>query len=221
MALKSLKKTINFTLSILILTFFAQCSKKGHFTYNGTEFKENQVYIFFRETDSKSAMVSKSYNVNGYNYSHVGVGAIIRGKLVVYHILYDNENKKEFKKSDLRIENIENFYNPKNDQVISGAIVSVIGINALDFSKFKKILKSLEKRKLKFDKKFGTYDDDDFYCSELVYYIINNSNNQIIINPIKKKLSGIDLILLRRDTIIYYPADIFLKDKNFQILKRW
>lgn len=91
----------------------------------------------------------------------------------------------------------------------------------LNFSKFKQIISKLQTRKLKFDKKFESKEDDHFYCSELVYYIIKNSNREIKIDIVKKKLTGIDAVLLKRDTITYYPTDIFLSDKNFEVLKRW
>ena len=59
-----------------ILTFFTQC-KKGQISYKGLDFEENQIYLFYRETKSKAGMVSKSYNINDSNYSHVGIGGII------------------------------------------------------------------------------------------------------------------------------------------------
>lgn len=221
MVLKFLKIKIDKLYLVIVLIFFAQCSKKDHFSYNGTNFEENQIYLFFRETDSKAGIVSKSYNVNNYSYSHVGIGGIIDKKLMVYHILYDEENTKEFKKSEFQIETVENFFNPKNDKVSSAAIVLVNDKDNIDFFKFKETIENLKRKKLRFDKKFTTQDDDSFYCSELVYYILKKSDNKISINLMKKKLTGIDKILLKRDWIIYYPTDIFFDNKKFEILEKW
>ncbi|MBP0612512.1 hypothetical protein J8J42_05575 [Chryseobacterium sp. cx-311] len=177
--------------------------------------------MFFRETSSKAGIVSKSYNINGTDYSHVGIGAMVDQEVVVYHILYSKSNGNTLESSELKIEKIQDFYNPANDKVVSGAIVEVKNISALNLTNFNKIVINLSNRKLTFDKKFESKEDDYFYCSELVYYIVNNSKSEIKIDPIKKKLSGIDAVLLRRDSITYYPTDIFLNNKNFQILKKW
>lgn len=211
---------INFVL-LLLLTLLVNCNKQGHFFYKETEIKKNQIYLFFRETKSKAGMVSKSYNINKSNYSHVAIGGVIDNKVLVYHILNDKYEGKKSRKSDLICEDIKKFYNSPDEEVLSGAIYKVENVTASDFVRFRKILNILKMRNLKFDKKFISADDENFYCSELVYYILKNTKHDIELKLTRKKLTGIDAVLLKRDTIAYYPTDVFVKDKNFILIEQW
>ena len=54
------------------------------------------------------------------------------------------------------------------------------------------------------------------YC-----YILNSTNEKFYMEQTHKKLTGIDKILLKRDSISYYPADIFINNRWFKSLKKW
>lgn len=207
-------------LSKIVLTFFA-CCKIGQVSYNGIGLEDKQIYIFFRETKSKAGLVSKSYNINNKNYSHVGIGAVYNNELFVYHILYNNKNDIKQPKSELIKDDISTFYNPQNDKVISGAILKVNGITIDNLHAYNKVIGQLQKRVLRFDKKFTTDDDDNFYCSELVYYILHKTKNDIILKPITRNVSGLDKIVLGRTLITYYPTDIFFNQPYFKAITAW
>lgn len=176
--------------------------------------------MFYRDTASKAGQISRSYNVNGYNYSHVAIGKFYHNKLIVYHILYDKKNENTTK-SALINESVEAFYQPQNDIVTGGAILMVKNVNRQNLFTFNDLIRNLQKRRLKFDKKFTSENDDNFYCSELVYYILHNFKKDIIIKPVTKQLQGIDRLLLGRDTITYYPTDVFFNNYNFKVIKEW
>ena len=61
--------------------------------------------------------------------------------------------------------------------------------------------------------------DQSYYCSELVEYILETIDENFRILPIKKKLVKFDQFYLQRDSIEYYPVDIFMNNKNFVHIK--
>ncbi|MCJ7933287.1 MAG: hypothetical protein MUW56_06520 [Chryseobacterium sp.] len=181
--------------------------------------EKNTIYLYFRETKSKAGLISKSYNINNSNYSHVGIGGIINGKEQVYHILFWNDGKKHF--TDLRIESIDDFFNPKNEKVLSGGVYSVKNVTPYEYSKFTNVLDSIRQQRLAFDKKFESIDDNKFYCSELVISLLRFTKRDFHLKKIKKKLTGIDAVILNRDSISYYPTDIFMNNENFTPVEKW
>jgi hypothetical protein len=214
------RKRIKFSVLIIILVFFTQC-KKGQISYKGVDLNDHSIYLFYRETNSKAGMISKSYNIHQSNYSHVGIGFLNGNQVVVYHILHDKANEQNFNHSELLKDTIEEFYNPKNDEVVGGEILLVNDMPPSEIYKIKKVICELESRNLHFDEKFTSELDNNFYCSELVYYILNSTNEKFYMEQTHKKLTGIDKILLKRDSISYYPADIFINNRWFKSLKKW
>lgn len=215
-----ISEIFNLSILMIILTFSTQC-RKGQVSYNGIDFKKQKIYLFYRETASKAGMISKSYNIHHSNYSHVGIGLCTGNEIYVYHILNAEVNKQNLSKSDLIKETVKEFYSPKNDKVLGGEIFLVEGISKNGLLNFRKVIKNLEYKKLKFDKKFTTKNDDNFYCSELVYYILHKINVKFNIEQTHKKLTGIDKIILKRDSISYYPADVFIGKPWLKSLKKW
>jgi hypothetical protein len=59
-----------------------------------------------------------------------------------------------------------------------------------------------------------------YYCSEFVCEILNSTKKFNFIIT-KKKLSGLDSIYLKRDTLKYIPVDIFLNRSPFELIKKW
>ncbi|MBS1549987.1 MAG: hypothetical protein JSS94_09025 [Bacteroidetes bacterium] len=218
--MKNRLKIYKSVITIIILTFFTQC-RKGHISYNGIDFEKQKVYLFFRETKSKAGVISKSYNIHHSKYSHVGIGTNIGNQIYVFHILVGRNKVNKLNKSDLIKETISEFYNPKNEKVTAGEIFIIKGISKNDYFTFKKMVNDLEQRTLKFDKKFTTENDDNFYCSELVYYIINKISNKYVIEQTHKQLTGIDKIVLNRDSISYYPVDAFIGKSWVKSIKKW
>ena len=84
---------------------------------------------------------------------------------------------------------------------------------------FNEILLELKSKKITFDKNFTTKRDSSYYCSELVEYILETIDENFRILPIKKKLVKFDQFYLQRDSIEYYPVDIFMNNKNFVHIK--
>jgi len=177
-------------------------------------FEKNTIYLFFRETNSKVGEIAKSYNICNTDYSHVGVGAIIiKNKIMIIHILPNEELRS--KDSQLRIETIKQFYHPKKDSVSSAEILQFKHVKTEQFKNFEKIILELKSQKLTFDKNFTTKRDSKYYCSQLVEYILETTNKNFRIPTVKKKLLRFDQLYLQRDSLEYYPVDIFLNNKSF------
>jgi hypothetical protein len=193
--------------------------KKDDDFYRNIKFQKGNIYLFFRETDSKVGRIAQSYNVNNTTYSHVGVGAIIDNKLEIFHILPNKENaKRKNRKTELLIESINQFYHPKNDSVKSARIMFA-KISPVSFKNFLNTVSSLKNQKIFFDHRFNTEKDSLYYCSELVQYILESSDKKFHISPIKIKISGIDELYLHRDSLLFFPVDQFVNNKNFSTVK--
>jgi hypothetical protein len=207
-------------LIISIIIFFIPHHKRDDDFYNDIAFEEGNIYLFFRETDSKVGRIAKSYNVNNASYSHVAIGAIINNKLEIIHILPSEENKKrKNKKTELLVQTIDQFYHPKKDSVKSARILHVENVSPLDFKNFLNAVSLLKSRKIFFDEYFSTKPDSLYYCSELVQYILESTDKKFHIFPIKVKISGIDAMYLHRDSLLYFPVDQFINNKNFTTIK--
>ncbi|MCJ7934785.1 MAG: hypothetical protein MUW56_14440 [Chryseobacterium sp.] len=207
-------------LFLIVLIFLFSCKKGGQSYYSGIHFQKDKVYIFYRETKSKAGEIARSYNKSNCSYSHVAVGGFLNGKMTLFHILYD-EKKQKNKKTELIVQDIDDFYNPEDEDVKSGAILQVNEITAKDFAHFKNIVTKLSAQKLKFDTHFDLNNDNQYYCSELVTHVLESVNGKYTIKPSAKKITGLDAAILGKDTLVYYPVDQFLNDHRFTPLKRW
>ncbi len=215
--MKFLKIKISSISIILIIIIFSIFNKKDDDFYNDIKFEKGKVYLFFRETNSKVGEIAKSYNINKTNFSHVGIGSIIDNKIMIVHILPNEEFRS--KDSQLHFETIKQFYHPKKDSVKSAEILRFRNITPEQFKNFEKLILELKSKKITFDKNFTTKRDSSYYCSELVEYILETIDENFRILPIKKKLVKFDQFYLQRDSIEYYPVDIFMNNKNFVHIK--
>lgn len=77
------------------------------------------------------------------------------------------------------------------------------------------VVSKLKSEKLVFDKNFSTQQDSAYYCSELVAFILESTDKKFAMIPVKKKLNGFDELYLQKDSLNYFPVDIFINSKNF------
>lgn len=206
-----------FRINIIIVFFsmvFLSCCKEE---YKGVVFEKDRVYILFRESNSKVGKIVKSYNAYKTEYTHVGLGVFINNKFQVIHIL-PNDIVNE--KNGLLKESVKSFFEPIDDAVSSGQIMESIQIDEANYRRILNKVKELEAKKIKFDFQFMTDKDNKFYCSELVCYILS-STNQFSFKEHRKKLTSFEASYLKRDSLIYFPADIFIGHSDFLTKKKW
>lgn len=201
----------------IILLFSFSCKKEPLIEkYKDVSLKDKKVYILYRETDSKMGKFIQPYNINGSKFSHVGVGFFYEKKFKVFHVLPNSTSLKNC----LLEQSVKEFYNPINDEIKSGEILIVKNMNNNDFVKIQNKIISMKNKNIVFDNNFYTIKDNMYYCSEFVCEILNSTKKFNFIIT-KKKLSGLDSIYLKRDTLKYIPVDIFLNSSPFELIKKW
>ena len=143
----------------------------------------------------------------------------IQIKSVSGKVLFELEKENNTIKETLE-QSVKEFYNPINDEIKSGEILIVKNMNNNDFVKIQNKIISMKNKNIVFDNNFYTIKDNMYYCSEFVCEILNSTKKFNFIIT-KKKLSGLDSIYLKRDTLKYIPVDIFLNRSPFELIKKW
>lgn len=160
------------------------------------------IYLAFKGTKTKPGEIAKSYNISNTKVSHVG---ILFYQDSCWKVINVTNVKK--KGNNLLIDKIEDYYNLNND-IDYVALFKVTGVNK--YSILNKV-KNLEDKIIEFDAQFEL-NNDKYYCSEFVVKQLGIST----IYPIKKYINNLQhRIILNRDTLNYYPVDIFYKHPNF------
>jgi hypothetical protein len=167
------------------------------------------VYLFFRGTETKEGIISKEFNLESKYISHVGLGIFIDGNLKIFHVINSN------KENHLECSSLYNFFDKKKE-VTYTAIWKVEDLTDSNLLELTEVINSFKKKKIRFDLTFSGKDDNKLYCSEFVVEVLNK------IDPIKfkfdkskRKLNGFQSKFLRKDSLEYYPADVFLNNQNF------
>ncbi|MCH7525232.1 MAG: hypothetical protein IIC74_09580, partial [Bacteroidetes bacterium] len=91
-----------------------------------------------------------------------------------------------------------------------------------EFQQIKKELNYYLSKFIKFDKLFTLQDSTKMYCSELIYkilYQIDSTNFNFKIH--KRKLNGVYRTYFGKDTLEYYPVDVFQRNENIKKIKEW
>ena len=165
--------------------------------------REETIYIFARGTTLKSNLVSHKFNYVDTNITHVGIGYIKNGHVLIYNVT-DNGNSAA---SALVIDSITSFI--KGEDVFYFSIWECDNKNAA----YQPVLKGLQAAtttKIKFDPFFSLY-NDALYCSEFCYKILSavpllngrfvprelDLNNELYENILNTKV------------LRYFPVDFF------------
>jgi len=166
----------------------------------------NNVYLFFRGTKTKQGYISKEYNLSHKGLSHVGIGVNYGDGFLIYHIVNSD------KINNLEMSSINSFYNHRKKIIYKG----IWEIQNIEANELKQILNEYENKVFNFDITFTGVDDNKLYCSELVVQILKDLDSvKFYFTKHKKALKEIHSTFLKKDTLEYFPADIFLTNKNF------
>ena len=87
--------------------------------------------------------------------------------------------------------------------------------DAQGIADLKAYLENSVRTKKTYDFMFDLNSEDELYCSELVVKAINKLSG-FSIDPIKRPLLEKHKMLLRKDTLEYYPVDFFIDDDRFK-----
>ncbi|WP_400075049.1 hypothetical protein [Winogradskyella sp. R77965] len=201
-------------LILVVCLLFFYCTTKNK-DFNKSQLKSNCAYLFFRGTETKQGYISKNYNLFHKGISHVGIGVSYDGEFYIHHIV-NSDKSNHIEKSSLK------FFYGNSEKINYKGIWKIKNINTEELTKLKKILNIFDNQSYKFDISFIGKKDNKLYCSELVIEVLRKlDSTKFIFNKNKKKLLGLHSTFLNRDTLEYFPADIFLRDENYTNIFEW
>lgn len=180
-------------------------------TFNNLD--ENKGYLIFRGTDTKQGFLAREFNIRDSINSHVGILIHNQGWLIYNVSDFDKH------KSALQSQTIEEF------QVCEGGVVTDISIWDIKTEMNIKTnmlyeIQEVMKTKVIFDK-FFDLNNKNLYCSEFVVNILEKADTTFSLKPIKRRLNGIYKSYFRKDSLEYYPVDIFQSNDHFYKINEW
>lgn len=192
--------------SIILMTFillFPSCSDGSR--VEEMILKENG-YLIFRSYDGKFSGAISNYNAGVTKVSHVGLLLFMHNQWTVSHFL-------DGPIQGLRLDSLEEFIDGNPDHV------SIWKIEVENDGSYQEVLRYMEhhlKEKTQYDHHF-LLNNDRLYCSEYVVealQILNAKSFTFI--PHRKLLSSMERAYFQRDTLIYYPVDIFQQHEDIK-----
>lgn len=196
---------------------FANCNQKPHFDSNVElgDLDKKSTYLIFRGTNTIQGQFAKNFNLSDASSSHVG--------LLTYDEDWKVYNVSDFesKVSDLKAETFDEFHFIKSGRVTYISIWE-IAITQAENEDIQILLRNKLKQPIKFDRGFNLNDQNNLYCSEFVVGILEAVNLSKFKIPLNKKpLKGIYKNYFQKDTLVYYPVDVFQKSSLFAFKKEW
>src|SRR5690606_10504888 len=192
---------------LFIIFLLSSLKKKG----DDNAFKEKEIYSYidtsnvylaFKGTDTKPGEIAKKYNISNTKVSHVGILFYRNKNRYIVHVL-------NLKLNDYIIlfEGLSDYYNVNNNN----NYISLFRINNINKDIIYSNINSLKDTVFEFDNEFKLH-TGKYYCSEFVVDQLGIKN----LKTQKKYVSNIQhRIFIGRDTLDYYPVDIFYKHPNF------
>jgi len=186
--------------------------------WKDAKLNEDQVYLVFRGTKSKEGFFARDFNIQDTLSSHVGL--LIRDKTnwSIFHIA----NFKHKNVSDLKKQSFQVFFDKKKEDINYVSFWKIINIDSIEVKQIKKELNKYLSKFIKFDKLFTRQDSTKMYCSEFVYKILHQvDSTNFNFKTHKRKLKGVYKTYFKKDTLEYFPVDVFQKNENIKKIKEW
>lgn len=197
-------KLIFFTCGFLIaLNSYCQDTKVRHIKLSADSF-----YLLCRGTKQKVGFIAHKFNLQDQHSTHIGIGFVENGRLIIYDVNNDTGEKTALTKGTLKTftASADLFYWSSWECKSS----------AKELLKLKRILHSYQARKIVFDMDFES-NNNKLYCSEFCAEILNILRPQQF--KFQKSQKTLDIIYrnaLNRDVLNYYPVDFFQNDVHFK-----
>ncbi len=203
-------------LQIISFVFLFNCSKTSY-DYSNLLLDEEQVYIVYRGTETKLGGIARGFNLNDSFSSHVGFLIFKNNTWLVYHVLDKNDNQ-----SALRIQKMKDFFDIKKERVFYASLWKINTCSSKETKGIREYIMDYEDLKIVFNKNFSTNEPNRLYCSEFIVKVLYKSDSlKYKFEKSKRKLTGVFKSYLGRDTLSYYPVDVFQNNNNFKFLKEW
>lgn len=201
---------------LLVIGFsFNSCKKEetiGDFT--DRVYLDDGVYLILIGADHKVSSFIKKYNYKrNTRYNHVSILSVKKGEKIVYDV---HPRKIKFTKK-ISVESLKSYLR------FTGQKTTYFGIWRVKWitnSQLEKLIKP--NQKILYDYKFDNKTENEQYCSEYVVSLLDKSlEKPFSWILLKKKLEKPEKFFLKKDSIIYYPVDFFLNNKNIVYINHW
>ncbi|MDY8136711.1 hypothetical protein [Aquimarina sp. 2201CG5-10] len=195
---------------VFILIFLTiSCQNKDLPSNYSFHLDSSKIYLIFRGTNTKAGIVSKNFNILNKKISHIGLGVYEIDRWNIYHVVNtDNAD------SDLVIDNFESFSSVNDGVVDYMAIYELIDVKSVERNNLLDQLKNMKTKKIKFDNSFSINNGDNLlYCSEFVVRMLSEiKESKFKYIPRTVELNSFQTAYIGKETLTYYPVDIFLED---------
>lgn len=202
-----MKKIFIVVFILFIIFLLSSLKKKG----DDNAFKEKEIYSYidtsnvylaFKGTDTKPGEIAKKYNISNTKVSHVGILFYRNTNWEIVHVTNVKKNG-----NNLLFEKLSDYYNVNNNI----SYISLFRVEDIDKDIVYSRINQLRDTVIEFDNEFKLQ-NGKYYCSEFVVEQIGIKN----LKTQKKYVSNIQhRLFIGRDTLDYYPVDIFYKHPNF------
>ncbi len=191
-------------ISVLFFFFFVACSDGNNFSFR---LDSSKTYLIFRNSETKEGFFIKNFNQSNTEVTHVGILIYHDKSWRIYHAL-------DVKKGNcIKISSIEEFCK-ETKQKDPVRVLEVVGFSKKPLLIAK--MDSVKKQNLSFDFTFSKDCASATYCSKFVCDVLQlASEGYYVFQKKKKKLNNIEAAYLKKDTLEYYPVDLFFNDSNF------
>ncbi len=188
----------------LLLFFMLSIALKSHSQDNlhkPVVLHYGSFYLLCRGTQQKMGLIADRFNLNDPYSTHVGIGLVEKGILIVYSV-----NNDTYGKTALVREKLDSFVG--GNDVLYWSVWQC-KTSARELSILKKVLYSYRLKKIVFDMDFEA-NNNKFYCSEFCATVLKKINPEKFSFPLTQKpLDAIFAAVLRKNTLHYYPVDFF------------
>ena len=164
----------------------------------------SNIYLAFKGTSTKPGKIAKKYNLYNKKASHVGILYYDIDEWKIIHVTNVKKNS-----NNLYIEKIDEYYRSTKEVNYE----SIFEIQNINKDSVLVEIKKNENKLIEFDNDFDLQ-NKNFYCSEFVVSILGLNRS---LKPTKITITNFQhKIFLGRDTLIYYPVDLFYNHANFK-----
>jgi len=200
----------------ICLFYLLSCNSNKKNFWSEIKLKQDDIYIVFRGTDTKQGFFARDFNIKDTLSSHVGLLLFDKNNWFVYNVSDFKDNLSDFRK-----QSIEDFFDLEEEK-ISSASLWKIELDSSPTKHLSEILKEYESLNIKFDKYFTLKDSSKLYCSQFMKEVLFQIDSvKFNIKTRKRELKGIYKTYFQKDTLEYYPVDVFQLNKNIKKIKEW
>jgi len=184
--------------------------------FDSLKLDTKSAYLVFRGTDTKEGFFARDFNIKDSLSSHVGIAISIDKSWNVYHVL-ENENST----SDYNKDSFKRFLNKKQNEVFYYSLWELKTLTDDKIEILKNILNQYESKQVVFDRSFSK-DSTKLYCSEFVCEVLKTVDSVMYdFKYFKRELKGVYKTYFNKDTLEYYPVDMFKYNQNFSKIHEW